>query len=135
MTETTNDKSLKRLEGIINERDRFYVAQIAGLKELIGQSLTAADRALQKAESTSEKRFDSVNEFRGAMGDMQKHFIRSDVVESRLGAMDEKLNELFRWREAQKGRGNALADVWGWVVAAATIVISFFAYWLHRSPN
>ena len=129
---------IHRLESIMAERDRYYLGQIQALKESIIIALAGADKAVAKAEMASEKRFDSVNEFRAALTDNNTNFVRQDAyqerhraLESRLTNVDEKINELLRRWESTKGRGGAFSDIGGWIIALITSGIAILAVAVH----
>ena len=121
-----NAAGLKRL---MDERDRLYMKMFEASDASVRMAFESAEKALTKAEFAAQKRFESLNEFREAMQDMQQTFARSDVVNARIVALDEKCNELFRRFEIIKGRGSALHDVWGWIVGAVAAGAAL-AHWL-----
>ena len=132
------DRCVHRLEAVMSERDRYYISQIQALKEAVSSALISADKALSKAETASEKRFDSVNEFRAALSDNSANFVQRDAyeerhraLESRLTSLDEKVNELLRRWEATKGRGGAFSDIGGWIIALITSGIAILAVAVH----
>lgn len=43
-----------------------------------------------KAEAANEKRFESVNEFRGQLSDQAQHFIPRGVFESQVGSINDR---------------------------------------------
>ena len=132
------DRCVHRLEAIMAERDRYYLAQIQALKEAVCSAMADADKALSKAETASEKRFDSVNEFRAALSDNSANFVQRDsyeerhrALESRLTGLDEKINDLLRRWEATKGRGGAFSDIGGWIIALISSGIAILAVAVH----
>ena len=132
------DRCVLRLEAIMAERDRSYISQIQALKEAVSSALISADKAVSKAETASEKRFDSVNEFRAALTDNNTNFVRHDYynerhssLEVRVDNVNEKVNELLRRWEATKGRGGAFSDIGGWIVALITSGIAILAVAVH----
>lgn len=112
---------ISSFHNLMDERDRRYEGALGSAKEAIKVAMDAADKAVTKAESAAERRFESVNEFRGQMADMQQTFARSDVVDTKMRALDEKINELLRTREKSVGRGSAFGDVWTWALGAALL--------------
>ena len=129
---------IDRLEAVMAERDRYYLGQIQALKEAVCSATADADRALSKAETANEKRFDSVNEFRAALTDNNASFVRQDAYQERhraleihLTSVDEKINELLRRWESTKGRGGAFSDIGGWIIALITSGIAILAVAVH----
>lgn len=75
------------------------------LKEYIEQRFTDQDKAVQaallaakeavlKAETASEKRFESVNEFRGQLADQTATLIPRAEADTRFSALGEKVSDL-----------------------------------------
>ncbi len=62
------------LKSIINEKDQKYEQRFKSIIDNIAIALTAMDKAVSKAEAAAEKRFESVNEFRGALANQQLTF-------------------------------------------------------------
>jgi len=57
-------------------------------------ALLAAKEAVLKAEVASEKRFESVNEFRGQLSDQTNTFMPRTEAEQRTSALAEKISDL-----------------------------------------
>jgi len=80
--------------------ERFEAQQIAMATALTAQKLAvdtalgAADRAVTKAEVAAEKRFDSVNEFRGLVADQQRTLMPRAESELLFKQLNEKIDTL-----------------------------------------
>lgn len=61
-------------------------------KEAVNAALASADRAVSKAELASEKRFESVNEFRATLADQQRTLMPRSESEANNRALSEKLD-------------------------------------------
>lgn len=62
-----------------NEHDPAVLAErLAALDRLVQISFQNAEKALDKASTAMEKRFDGVNEFRSALSDQQQTFLTRD---------------------------------------------------------
>lgn len=88
--------SIEEWRILLDERDRRYTerfdaqekatdAALAAQKEAIAAALNAAQTAVTKAEVASEKRFDSVNEFRAQQGDLIRTFVQRREAFAVLG--------------------------------------------------
>jgi len=95
---------------INRERDLRYEQRFAAQQEALGAALdaaekavaaalAAADRAVSKAEVANEKRFDSVNEFRGTLTDQASKFINrsehdivTDGLQKAISSVAERLD-------------------------------------------
>lgn len=63
-------------EAELRNEQRFQAQEKAVIAAML-----SADRAVAKAEAASEKRFESVNEFRGTLSDQVRLFIPRSVVD------------------------------------------------------
>jgi hypothetical protein len=108
---------------VMDERDRTYqqrwessekatVAALQGQKDAVSTAftaqekavaaaLTAADRAVSKAEVASEKRFDSVNEFRGQLSDQAASFLPRIEFNRALEALTDRMDATNKVTEAR----------------------------------
>lgn len=113
------------LESQIAGLREALVAQIVAQKEAIAAALTAtkealtaaqasSDKAIAKAEEANEKRFESVNEFRNALGDQQKTLVTKQETEYRFVSIDKKFEDISVWsRNVDVKFGNYLnMDAW-----------------------
>jgi hypothetical protein len=87
--------------------ERFLASQkalelgLAAQKSEISAALAAADRAVSKAETATEKRFESTNEFRGQMADQQRTLIQRSEVDVLMRSMNEKQDASVRSLDAK----------------------------------
>lgn len=109
-------------------------AALQSQRQATDAALIAADRAVLKAETASEKRFESINEFRGSLSDQQRTLMPRSEAEAVAAAQAAKLSAAVATLEdkiqentkrvdtlrsemgevAASGRGGAV--VWGYVV-------------------
>ncbi|MDD5371531.1 MAG: hypothetical protein PHQ40_20830 [Anaerolineaceae bacterium] len=116
------DISLKEfLLAIMDERDRKYEAKFAAARE-----------AVLKAEAATERRFESVNEFRQQMADMQASLVRKGEVDIRFEAMEKRLDAVAMQLQAHRGQDRGMGIAWGaglallgLLVAIAGLVVKF----------
>jgi hypothetical protein len=74
---------------------REYVdTRFEAQKEAVTAALAAADRAVNKAELASEKRFDSVNEFRAALNDSARLLMPRAEAEQRMLTIESSIRDL-----------------------------------------
>lgn len=81
------DAKCENILSLINANDKNYNQRFENVIQATQSALSAADRAVNKAESATERRFESVNEFRQTLSDQAAKFIiRSefDLVVDRL---------------------------------------------------
>jgi transketolase len=65
---------------------------LAAAEKAVAAALSAADRAVSKAEMASEKRFESVNEFRASLNDFTAKLITRQEVEQALKNLTDKID-------------------------------------------
>lgn len=125
------EAQIHALRAIIDERDERYKVQFLTLRDAaelnnkaVGIAMDAADKAVQKAEMAVEKRFESVNEFRAQMGDMQATFARTDLVNSRFASMEKKIDEISEFKSGTLARRTGFSDIWGWVFGAGGLIVA-----------
>jgi phosphopantetheinyl transferase (holo-ACP synthase) len=103
------------------------------LKEYIEQRFTDSDKAVQaallaakeavlKAEVASEKRFESVNEFRGQLADQTNSLIPRAEADSRFNAIAEKVTALTDRINITDGRKAGSEVTIGKIYAAIGVV-------------
>lgn len=112
-----NIKTLKEhLEILIKERD---------LK--MQQHFESLDRAVNKAETATEKRFESVNEFRSQLADQSRTFIPRLEVEGLLKSMNDKISDLAKLIEKIDNQKSGASLMLAYIISgicALTAVIS-----------
>ena len=88
----------ERNQSQIKATESAFAAQQAAMKtafdaadKAVQAALIAVERASDKAEEASNKRFDSVNEFRGQLSDQTATFISRAEYSVQHKALDEKL--------------------------------------------
>ena len=97
------NKDIKRIEQIMDERDKRYEmrfhtsenavnAALASQKLSAEAALNAANQAVSKAELAAEKRFESVNEFRKTLSDQQTTFMPRGEIAAIIQALTEKID-------------------------------------------
>ena len=128
--------------------ERFSASQkalelgLAGTKSEITVALAAADRAVQKAEAATEKRFESVNEFRGALDNQQRTLIQRSEVEAVIKGVEEKIGNLTKLMDESRSRERAtdsnnkgVKEGWGYAVGVAGFVLALVTLiWRLNTP-
>src|ERR1700677_1362132 len=74
----------------LNGRFQLLNTALLAVEKSAANALAASAAATQKAENAMEKRFEGVNEFRGAMGDQASRFITREEVQQRMSASDKE---------------------------------------------
>ena len=128
MTED-NGQAIKRLEQLIQERDRYYNSRFEAAKDSITIALTAAEKAVAKAEVASEKRQDASNEIRAAMIDQQKNLANKGETELRFSMIEQKVEDLSKFRYSTTGHSKGISEFWGWIVAGVA-ALGAYLHWI-----
>ena len=114
---------------------RVYVeAKLDAQEKSVQVALSAADRAILKAESANDKRFESVNEFRGQLRDQTLTFIPREEVNLRFAALEERLQRAERLQanvlSESHGKLSITGPLWALGGAVATSVFAGVLIWL-----
>lgn len=99
------------------------------LKEYVEQRFTDQDRAVQaaltsakeavlKAENASDKRFDSVNEFRQQLSDQTNTFLSRPEYNAQHKALEDKVSDLTDRLNTITGKSSGLKDGWSYLLGA-----------------
>ena len=114
---------------------RVYVDEKLDAQEKSVQvALTAADRAILKAENANDKRFESVNEFRGQLRDQTLTFIPREEVNLRFSSLEERIQRAERLQSdvvsESHGKTSITGPLWALGGAVATSVFAGVLIWL-----
>jgi hypothetical protein len=93
--------------------------RIDSAKESAAVALSAAEKAITKSETAADKRFELLNEFRGAMSDASKDNITRAEAEQRFAAITDKIKDLGDRLNRNDGNKQGLLD--GWKILAGLI--------------
>lgn len=118
------------------ERDRRYEDRSRAQDEKTALALSAAEKAISKAEAATEKRFDAVNEFRGTLSDQAATLLPRAEANARFGNYDEKIaglqKEIALIRELRgieggerAGRATLSTPIQGLIFSVAGAVVTY----------
>lgn len=113
----------ERYETQTKALDAAFVAS----EKAVQTALASAEKAVTKAETASERRFESVNEFRQTLTDQAMTFMPRSEAESRLGALAEKLDGLATRLDKSEGRSGGINAGWLYLVAALGVIATVYA--------
>lgn len=131
-------------ESILTEKEKRVEQRFADTKTAVDAALTAADRAVAaalaaqkeaviKAENASEKRFESINEFRSTLRDQQNTFTaRTEYTVAHAGLID-KIDTINSRLDKIDGTGIGRKDFWGYAIAGISIAITVALFILRIS--
>ena len=112
----TFEKEIQHVFAILAEQDKRYQ-----------QRFDAAEKAAYETKIASEKRFDSVNEFRAVLADQQRLLMPRSEVEVIVRALTEKIDELSKKLAEEKGEGEGFKNGWAYVIAIIGLIATILA--------
>jgi hypothetical protein len=143
----------------LRNNDRFTSLEqlIAGQDKAVQIAMTASDRAVTKAETAAEKRFESVNEFRAALADNARLLMPraesetifknqsgrhdsdmatvSDKLSSGLTSMDGRISGLRTDLTQLQGKARGMQAGWGYAMGAVGLIsmlLTFLMWLFHK---
>lgn len=115
---------------VLNEREDKYVQKFEALKESLSAVVVSLEKAVLKAEVATEKRFESVNEFRKQMGDMQTTLapksevnMRFDAANARIDVVAKALETIVNLLSNTKGKSEGTASTGTVIVTVVNILL------------
>ncbi len=92
--ETYISDQLRALKESIAQQDERNKERFSAAKEAVQAALTAADKALSKAEIASERRFEGVNEFRATLADQATMLMPRSEYTAQHNALVDKVSDI-----------------------------------------
>jgi hypothetical protein len=92
-------------------------------------AMASAEKAILKAETATEKRFDSVNEFRQAMRDQQETFASKSETNMRLEDLSKRLDRVTSGMEISSGKATGVTTIaigLAWLVTTGIALLAIF---------
>lgn len=118
-----------RLEQHINALERLTDAKLANVSTLVHAhaervvlALAAADKAVLKAEVATEKRFESVNEFRQTLSDQTRSFISRVEFDAVRDANGARVADLASRLDKTEGKTVGLNAGWIYLLGGLSVV-------------
>lgn len=116
-------------EGDNLRHEQRFVAQ----EKAVTNALASSKEAVTKADTASEKRFDSVNEFRQMVNDVVSRMMPRTEAESGMATNAEKIDALAARIDRTEGRSGGLSQGWGYLVGAVGLLATFIAIFFALS--
>jgi len=86
-------KDLKEyFERVLNERDRIYGERFTSQQQAVSAALASSKEAIQVAENNSEKWRANANEWRAAMTDRERSFVRKEQHDDLKKELDTRFD-------------------------------------------
>jgi hypothetical protein len=118
------DDSIAVLRERVSALDRLTDSRLTAQAEMVKLALDSSKEAIIKAETATEKRFESVNEFRAQLSDQTHSFLPRAEGGQRMDAMQKEIDELRAEIGAMREGTANLAGRLAVVGAVVTVLIS-----------
>ena len=142
--------SRERVEGLQEQLtviERLAVERLEGVRREIILMQKNAEEAIEKATAATEKRFDSVNEFRGQLNDQTRTFATREMVEELRGrlekaatremveqaasqrhrqieAVEARIKMIEEWKSNSEGRQAVRTVLWPVLVGVVVFILT-----------
>lgn len=120
-------QEIKSLDRLTDAKFVTFRTLIDSQAEKVALALASSDKAVDKAQVATERRFDSVNEFRTALNDMATKQIPRIEAEQRLNEVSKRVDELRDSMHRVAGKSAGLQAGWGYLVGLVGIVGAIIA--------
>jgi hypothetical protein len=84
-------------------------------------AFASSEKAIDKANTASEKRFEAMNEFRGQLSDQQSTFMTRNEYMAQHQALMQKVQDVTDRMNIMSGRSSGYQGSWGVIVGAITV--------------
>lgn len=108
----TVDTLHAHMERLVREHDRRYE-----------QRFDAQEKAILKSETSYDKRFEGVNEFRATLADQARDLMPRKESELQHAAVIERVATVETLMRAQVARGVGLKDGWGYLAGVVGVLV------------
>ncbi len=122
---------LAALRQVLDERDARYTQRAASQDKAVSSALETSEKAIIKAESATERRFEGVNEFRQTLADQAatlmpraEYTVQHDAVKAQIAASEKRINEIQSTQISLLARGGGLKEAWGYGIAVASLAMA-----------
>jgi hypothetical protein len=114
----------KRYEQRFNAQEGAVSAALAAQEKSNAIVAGSAKEAVAKAEIAGEKRFDSINEFRGQLRDQQTTFMTRMEVDQRLSSLGERVTALQARVDQREGISTGASNLWGYFLGGSMLIVA-----------
>lgn len=120
-----------QIEAALASAEKLEVQRIAGVKsDIEGMSNAvsiaseASEKAINKAEMAAEKRFESVNEFRGQLSDQVRTFMPREVADGLLSQLNKRISLVEERTNLGAGATQGRDRMIAWAIGGSGILIA-----------
>ena len=120
---------------VADEREARNVERNSASKEAVGTAMSAAEKAVARAEAAADKRFDAVNEFRGTLSDLTNTMMPRSEANTLVSALSEKVNDHGARLDKMDGRGTGIKDTISIASALPWVAIAGLILWIFAGHH
>lgn len=99
-------------------------AAFLAAESAVNTALMTAEKAVTKAETAADKRFESVNEFRGQLADQAATLLSRSEADVRIGSLSDKIDTLQGRVDKSEGRSTGISLSAGAMVGALSAAVA-----------
>jgi hypothetical protein len=118
------DANDKRYEQRFQASQEAVALGFSAQKSAVDSALAAQNTAVIKAEVSTEKRFESVNEFRNTLADQQRNLMPRSEVDVLVHAINAKIDALEKMMDKWEAERAGLKGGWGYAVGAIGFLLT-----------
>ena len=119
------------LERTLSEMDKRHAAQLEAIREQTKAAFASSEKAILKAEAASERRFESVNEFRAALSDQGRLMMPRIETETLLNVVNEKIEDLRKQMDVKTGSKRGGDAMLGYAIGVCGVITAIIAIGFH----
>lgn len=112
------------LEGAIRSSYTHLEERIKAVADTAQAAAQNADKAVSKAETAAEKRFESVNEFRNTLSDQQRNLMPRDEANIRFEALTHEIRGAQHILENMRAEQKGVVGDWGYAIGVVGLVLT-----------
>ena len=124
-TDTLKENLENEIDAIrsqIGESDRRYEQRFDAQEKATTVAITSAKEAVIKAETATEKRFESVNEFRAALGDQASKLLGRGEFSVAQKSLIEKIESLEKRLNLREGATEGADKTLAYIISAISVL-------------
>ena len=124
LMQDTFTKQARRYDEVLAERDIRYQQRFDATEKLVNLGFESAEKAITKAESATEKRFEGVNEFRAQLDAQQRTFMPRAEVQVMESAALNRLTQLEKQIDTLLAERKGAFTGWGYAVGVVGFILT-----------
>lgn len=107
-----------------NALDREFKEHLAQYRHETELVLAANDKAIAKAEESTERRFHAHNAFREQLSAQATTFLPREVADASFNDLQRRLNALTTRMDTSAGRSSGYSALYGWGIAGMGLILT-----------